>query len=231
MARRHRADVRGLRQSAIDRILRGDVRPVTPRPTRPRRARPSQPSVEGPPLHPAQRHLPGPRPPRGRPLEVGAAARRAVRSSRSSPSCSLAATSNPTELAARLFDPAVLTALLVVEAVDPRLAPVRRRGDERDHAVHPARRHHRARSRCRCVIILGPQLVVAGLTVDARDAANEVFQPVAEGGAWVPDATRAADRRQRPRLRRSIRPTHPTPRATRRWTRPPPRPWRPPCRA
>ena len=39
------------------------------------------------------------------------------------------------------------------------------------------------------MIILGPQLVVAGLTVDARDAANEVFQPVAEGGAWVPDAT------------------------------------------
>ncbi len=36
------------------------------------------------------------------------------------------------------------------------------------------------------LIVLGPQLVVAGLTVDARDAAAAVFEPVAEGGAWVP---------------------------------------------
>ena len=39
------------------------------------------------------------------------------------------------------------------------------------------------------LIVLGPQLVIAGLTVDARDAATEVFAPVAEGGAWVPTET------------------------------------------
>ena len=39
------------------------------------------------------------------------------------------------------------------------------------------------------LIVLGPQLVVAGLTVDARDAATEVFAPVGEGGTWVPSET------------------------------------------
>ena len=54
--------------------------------------------------------------------------------------------------------------------------------------ITAARRDPR-RARDLAAIVLGPQLVVAGLTVDARDAATEVFAPVAEGGAWVPTET------------------------------------------
>ena len=38
-------------------------------------------------------------------------------------------------------------------------------------------------------IVVGPQVVLGSVTADARNAAAEIFQPVAEGGAWVPDAT------------------------------------------
>src|SRR3712207_7169736 len=35
----------------------------------------------------------------------------------------------------------------------------------------------------------GPQLLVAGVTLDARDAAAEVFEPVDEGTGWEPSFT------------------------------------------
>ncbi len=37
--------------------------------------------------------------------------------------------------------------------------------------------------------IVGPQLYLAGVTVDAQSAAETVFAPAADGGAWVPDAS------------------------------------------
>jgi len=100
----------------------------------------------------------------------------------------LAATGNPTALAARMFDPQVLTAILVVEAlvVGWRLFAV---GATRVITPITARATTVAALAISLLIILGPQLVIAGLTVDARDAATEVFAPVAEGGAWVPTET------------------------------------------
>ncbi len=100
----------------------------------------------------------------------------------------LAATSNSTELAARLFDPAVLTAILVVEAlvVGWRLFAV---GATRVITPITARATTVAALAISVLIVIGPQLVIAGLTVDARDAADEVFAPVGEGGAWVPTET------------------------------------------
>jgi len=96
--------------------------------------------------------------------------------------------SNPAALAARLFDPALLTILLALEAAvlvwrlfavaaTGMLAPLRRRPVTLAAVVASV------------AIVVVPQLYVAGLTVDARSAAAEVFQPVGEGGAWVPDAT------------------------------------------
>ena len=40
-------------------------------------------------------------------------------------------------------------------------------------------------------IVVGPQVVLGSVTADARNAAAEIFQPVAEGGAWVPDPAAA----------------------------------------
>ena len=83
----------------------------------------------------------------------------------------------------------MLTTILVVEAlvVGWRLFAV---GATRVITPITARgRRPSPRSRSRSLIVLGPQLVIAGLTVDARDAATEVFAPVAEGGAWVPTET------------------------------------------
>jgi polyisoprenyl-teichoic acid--peptidoglycan teichoic acid transferase len=93
-----------------------------------------------------------------------------------------------TSAAARLVDPAVLGALLVVQGVlllwrlfavgaVGVIAPLRLRPSTVAAAVIAV------------AIVVGPQLVLGSLTMDARDAANEVFQPVAEGGAWVPAAT------------------------------------------
>ena len=65
-----------LRHSAIDRILPGDVRRARHRPAIPRHPRSATLALARPALPAAQRHLPGSRPPRRRPLEVGAAARR-----------------------------------------------------------------------------------------------------------------------------------------------------------
>ena len=45
-----------------------------------------------------------------------------------------------------------------------------------------------------CLIVAAPSVVAASLTMDARDAATEVFAPVDSGGAWVPDRfLRASD--------------------------------------
>ena len=156
----------GLRHSAIDRILPGNVRrarqgrryPVIPG---------RRPSFARPALPPAHRDLPGSRPPGRRALEVGVAARRPVArpAARARRRSRRRAT---TALAARLFDPAVLTAILVVEArvLGWRLFAV---GATRRRHADPAdgrdpRRARRSRSRSSS----GPQLVVAG--ADGRRA-------------------------------------------------------------
>jgi len=101
----------------------------------------------------------------------------------------VALTSNATTLAARLFDPAVLAAVLVLQVLILawRLAAL---GALR--VVTPFRPRSATlavAAGLALVIVAGPQLYLAALTLDARDAAIEVFQPVDEGGAWVPDAT------------------------------------------
>ena len=97
----------------------------------------------------------------------------------------IALTTNSTSVAARMFDPAVLTALLVLQllVVGWRLFAV---GATKVVAPITARATTVAALAISILIVLGPQLVIAGLTVDARDAAEAVFEPVAEGGAWVP---------------------------------------------
>ena len=99
-----------------------------------------------------------------------------------------AAATSTTSLAARFLDPQVLTVLLVVQlalllwrlfaiGAVGMLTPVRARGATLAAMLVAA------------ALVVGPQLVLASLTMDARDAAAEVFQPVDEGGAWVPDAS------------------------------------------
>ncbi len=100
----------------------------------------------------------------------------------------LALATGGTSLAARLVDPTVLTALLGAEVLLLAwrlfavgavlvLAPVRRTAPTLVAAALAV------------AIVAAPQLVAAGLTADARDAAASVFAPVSEGGAWVPSAT------------------------------------------
>ncbi len=93
-----------------------------------------------------------------------------------------------TSMAARLVDPAILQALLVVQAVLLvwRLVAV---GAVRVLTPLRARATTILAAALAIAIIVAPQLVAASLTVDARDAAATVFAPVNEGGAWVPDAT------------------------------------------
>lgn len=99
----------------------------------------------------------------------------------------LALATGGTSLAARLVDPTVLTALLGAEVLLLAwrlfavgavlvLAPVRRTAPTLVAAA------------LAFAIVAAPQLVAAGLTADARDAAASVFAPVSEGGAWVPSA-------------------------------------------
>ena len=38
-------------------------------------------------------------------------------------------------------------------------------------------------------IVVGPQIVAGAVTNETRETAETIFEPVAEGGAWVPDAT------------------------------------------
>ncbi len=95
---------------------------------------------------------------------------------------------NITSLAARLFDPVVLGALLGLQTLLVlwrlgALAAVRQ--------ITPIRATVQtlAAGAVAVAIVLLPQLWVAGLTLDARDSAAAVFAPVNEGGAWVPDTS------------------------------------------
>ena len=96
--------------------------------------------------------------------------------------------SSVTSLAARLFDPQVLAALLVIQglllawrlgalAAVRQITPIRASASTIVAAIVAV------------AIVAAPQLVVAGLTLDARDAAAEVYAPVGEGGPWVPDSS------------------------------------------
>ena len=93
-----------------------------------------------------------------------------------------------TSIAARLFDPVVLAAILLLNL----LLVLWRLG-----ALVAVRRITPIRATASTIvagvvavaIVLVPHLYVAGLTVDARDAALAVYAPVDSGGAWVPTET------------------------------------------
>src|SRR6478735_11869184 len=97
-----------------------------------------------------------------------------------------AVTSNPTALAARMFDPVVLTALLVAQGVILawRLVAV---GATR--VLTPIRPTVATLAAVvvSLAIVVGPQLFVAGVTLDAREAASEMF--VDDGDVAEPDLT------------------------------------------
>jgi LCP family protein required for cell wall assembly len=98
------------------------------------------------------------------------------------------ATESPTALAARLFDPTVLGVLLVVQSSLllwrlVALGAVRALTPIRPTAATVAA------LAAAIAIIVAPQLVVASLTLDARAAAAQVYQPADEGGAWVPESS------------------------------------------
>ncbi|MFN8630640.1 MAG: LCP family protein [Chloroflexota bacterium] len=91
-------------------------------------------------------------------------------------------------VAARFIDPAVLTLLVGVQALllvwrlvaigaVRVLTPIRMRASTVVALV------------VAIALVVVPQAVALNLTLDARDAASAAFQPVDEGGAWVPDAT------------------------------------------
>jgi LCP family protein required for cell wall assembly len=93
-----------------------------------------------------------------------------------------------TSFAARLFDPAVLAAVLLLDLLlllwrlgalvaVRRIAPIRATASTVVAGVVAV------------AIVLVPHLYVAGLTVEARDAALAVYAPVDSGGAWVPTET------------------------------------------
>ncbi len=100
----------------------------------------------------------------------------------------VALTSNGVALAARAFDPAVLSALVVVQllVLGWRLLAL---GAVRLVTPLRATATTVVAAAVALTIVVGPQLWLAGLTLDARDAATEVFAPVDGGGAWVPDAS------------------------------------------
>ena len=97
-------------------------------------------------------------------------------------------TGGATSTAARLFDPAVLGVLLLLQvlllawrlgalAAVARIVPLRATAQTIVAGVLAV------------AIVAVPSMVVLGLTVDARQAAAQVFEPVDSGGAWVPDAS------------------------------------------
>ena len=97
--------------------------------------------------------------------------------------------SNPTSLAARVFDPAVLTGLLALQVIvlGWRLAAL---GAVRTISpFRPRTRKLGLAATLALLIVAGPQLYLASVTIDAHDAAAQVFAPVDQGGAWVPEAT------------------------------------------
>ena len=97
-------------------------------------------------------------------------------------------TGSATSSAARLLDPAVLGALLTLEAIVLlwRLVALGAAG-----TIAPLRPALTAgvAAVISVIIVAGPQLWAANLTVDARDAAVAMFGPTDSGGAWVPDQT------------------------------------------
>ncbi len=90
-------------------------------------------------------------------------------------------------LGARLFDPTALTVLLAIQL----FLLLWRLG-----ALGAVRQIVPLRATAQTIVagvvavafIVGPQLVLAGLTFDAQAAADEVYAPV-DDGAWVPDAS------------------------------------------
>jgi LCP family protein required for cell wall assembly len=97
-------------------------------------------------------------------------------------------TGSATSFAARLLDPAVLGALLVLETIVLlwRLVALGAAG-----TIAPFRPALTAglAAVTAVIVVVGPQLWAANLTVDARDAAVAMFGPTDSGGAWVPDQT------------------------------------------
>jgi len=96
------------------------------------------------------------------------------------------ASSSAVALAARLVDPGVLGALVVLQIAILiwRLFAL---GATRMLARFRPTIATVAATAISIAFIVGPQLYLAGVTIDAQSAATEVFRPVAEGGAWVPD--------------------------------------------
>ena len=94
----------------------------------------------------------------------------------------------PKALAARFMDPAILLVLLGIQAVLLlwRLAAL---GAVRFLRPFRATTPTILAALVALVIVVGPSAYAANVTVAARDAALEIFQPVDSGGAWVPDAT------------------------------------------
>ena len=91
-----------------------------------------------------------------------------------------------TSFAARLFDPAILGALLALQAILLvwRLGALGLVG-----SIAPFRPAFvtAVAATIAVVIVVGPQVWAANLTIDARDSAEAVFAPSDSGGAWVPD--------------------------------------------
>ena len=94
----------------------------------------------------------------------------------------------PKALAARFMDPAILLGLLGIQGVLLlwRLAAL---GAVRFLRPFRATTPTILAGLVALVIVIGPSAYAANVTVAARDAALEIFQPVDSGGAWVPDAT------------------------------------------
>jgi len=98
------------------------------------------------------------------------------------------ATGSATSFAARLFDPAVLSVLLALEVV---VLAWRLMALGAVRAVTPFRPPFATlvAGLVAVALIVGPQVWLAGLTLDARDSAMAVLEPVDSGGAWVPEET------------------------------------------
>jgi LCP family protein required for cell wall assembly len=98
------------------------------------------------------------------------------------------ATGSATSFAARLFDPAVLGVLLALQLVVLawRLMAL---GAVRAVTTFRPPLATLVAGLVAVALVVGPQVWLAGLTLDARDAATAVLEPVDSGGAWVPEET------------------------------------------
>ncbi len=99
----------------------------------------------------------------------------------------LLAGGSATSLAARLFDPTVLGALVVLQVVILawRLIAL---GTTRMLTTFRITVPTIAALVASLVLIVTPQLYLAGVTVDAQSAAATVYAPADDGGAWAPEA-------------------------------------------